>query len=84
MCVCVCVCVCVLQKIVFRLESPIYKKRFYYNKCSIFFFKYHHHHHLLVPPAQISLTLSRHSSLSFIASCRSSELHPVSSQSCCM
>ena len=35
---------------------------------------YHHHH--IMPPARISLTLSRHSSLSFIASGRS--------QSCCM
>ena len=32
----------------------------------------------------ISMTLSRHSSLSFIASGRSSELHPVFSQSCCV
>ena len=32
----------------------------------------------------ISLTLSRHPSLSFIASGRSSGLHPVSTQSCCM
>ena len=44
----------------------------------------HHHHHHVVPPAQISLTLSRHFSLSFIASGRSSGLHPVSSHSCCM
>ena len=44
---------------------------------------YHHHHHV-VPLAQISLTLSRHFSLSFIASGRSSALYPVSSQSCCM
>ena len=35
-------------------------------------------------PAQISLTLSRHFSLSFIAFGRSSGLHPVSSHSCCM
>ena len=35
-------------------------------------------------PERISLTLSRHSSLSFIASGWSSRLHPVSSQSCCM
>ena len=34
--------------------------------------------------ARISLTLSRHFSLSFIASGRSSGLHPVSSHSCCM
>ena len=33
---------------------------------------------------RISLTLSRHSSLSFIASGRTSGLHPVSSRSCCM
>ena len=38
---------------------------------------YHHHH-------RISLTLSRHFSLSFITSGRSSGLHPVSSHSCCM
>ena len=37
-----------------------------------------------MPPAWISLTLSRHFSLSFIASGRSSKLHPVSSHSCCM
>ena len=43
-----------------------------------------HHHHHVVPPAWISLTLSRHFSLSFIASGRSSGLHPVSSHSCCM
>ena len=34
---------------------------------------------LVVPPARISLTLSRHPSLSFIASGRSQGLHPVSS-----
>ena len=35
-------------------------------------------------PARISLTLSRHFSLSFITSGWSLGLHPVSSQSCCM
>ena len=45
---------------------------------------YHHHRHHVVPPARISLTLSRHFSLSFIAFGRSSGLHPVSSHSCCM
>ena len=44
---------------------------------------YHHHHHI-VPQAHISLTLSRHFSLSFIASGRSSGLHPESSHCCCM
>ena len=43
-----------------------------------------HHHHHVVPPARISMTLSHHFSLSFIASGRSSGLHPVSSRSCCM
>ena len=43
----------------------------------------HHHHHDVVPLARISLTLSRHFSLSFISSGRSSGLHPVSSHSCC-
>ena len=41
-----------------------------------------HHHHHVVPPARISLTLSRHSSLSFIALGRSSGQHHVSSHSC--
>ena len=42
---------------------------------------YHHHDVCL---ARISLTLSLHVSLSFIAFGRSSGLHPVSSHSCCM
>ena len=45
---------------------------------------HHHHHHHVVPLARISLTLSRHFSLSLIASGRSSGLHPVSSYSCYM
>ena len=47
-------------------------------------FMHTHHHYHVVPPAWISLTLSRHFSLSFIASGRSLGLHPVSSHSCCM
>ena len=43
----------------------------------------HHHHHVTLV-ARISLTLSRHSSLSFIALGRSSGQHPVSSHSCWM
>ena len=42
------------------------------------------HHHHVVPLARISLILSHHFSLSFIASGRSSGLHPISSHSCCM
>ena len=45
---------------------------------------HHHHHHHHVPLARISLTLSRHFSLSFIVSGRSSGLHPVSSHCCWM
>ena len=42
------------------------------------------HHHHVVPPARIFLTLSRHFSRLFIASGRSSGLHPVSSHRCYM
>ena len=45
---------------------------------------HHHHHHHIALVARISLTLSRHSSLSFIALGRSSGQHPVSSHSCWM
>ena len=40
---------------------------------------HHHHHHQVVPPARISLTLSHHFSLSFIAFGWSSGLN-----NCCM
>ena len=50
------------------------------HKCT---HKYHHHHHIVLA-ARISLTLSRHSSLSFIALGRSSGQQPVSSHSCWM
>ena len=45
------------------------------------FYAHHHHHRHVVLVAQISLTLSRHSSLSFIASGRRSGQHPISSHS---
>ena len=44
----------------------------------------HHHHHHVTLVERISLTLSRHFSLSFIALGRSSGQHPVSSHSCWM
>ena len=47
----------------------------------IYIYIYHHHVVLVAP---ISLTLSRHFSLSFIALGRSSGQHPVSSHSCWM
>ena len=55
-----------------------------YTRIYTFIYIYHHHHYQVVPPARISLTISRHFSLSFIASGRSSGLHPVSSHNCCM
>ena len=45
--------------------------------------KNHHHHHITLV-ARISLTFSRHSSISFIAPGRPSGQHPVSSHSCWM
>ena len=52
-----------------------------YVLCKHSFFNHHHH---IVLAARISLTLSRHSSLSFIALGRSSGQQPVSSHSCWM
>ena len=55
-------------------------------KIAIWYFKRticNNNHHV-VPPARISLTHSRYFSLSFIAYGRSSGLHSLSSQSCCM
>ena len=51
-------------------------------KISLFIYPHHHHH--VVSLARISLTLSRHFSLSFIASDWCSGLHPVSLHSCWM
>ena len=48
-------------------------------RIGLYFLLTHHHHHHVVLLARISLTLSRHFSLSFIASGRSSVLHPISS-----
>ena len=58
--------------------------KYFYITTNYWIISVHHHHHHVAPPARISLTLSRHFSLSFIASGRSSGLHPVSSHSCCM
>ena len=44
---------------------------------------YIYHHHQVMSLARISLTFSRHFSLSFIASGRPSGPHPVSSHRCC-
>ena len=60
------------------------QRHFSFSRLCIYvsFIIYHHHHIMLA--ARISLTLSRHSSLSFIAPGRSSGQHPISSHSCWM
>ena len=55
----------------------IYKKGLYQQYKHTYIYR-------VEPPARISLTLSNHSFILFIASGRSSGLHPVSSRSCCM
>ena len=73
--------ICVrLDKFTRRDISIFYFKNFFSVKYFLSLYIYHHHHVALV--AWISLTLSRHSSLSFIALGRSSGQHPVSSHSC--
>ena len=66
----------------------IYSSLLMILKIKIFYYQHnnhhHHHHHHIVLAARISLTLSRHSSLSFIALGRSSGQQPVSSHSCWM
>ena len=66
---------------VLSIKVPIRKNsgNLFNNHC-IYIYIYIYHHVVLV--ARISLTLSRHSSLSFIALGTSSGQHPVSSHSC--
>ena len=80
--ICVCVCVCVLLFV----AIPISQNQARYISFFRSHFIYHHHHNNnnVVLVARISLTLSRHFSLSFIASGRSSGQHPVSAHSCWM
>ena len=67
-----------LQILCKYLSYPFF--HFFITHTHTYTYTYHH----VVPAARISPTLSRHFSLSFIASGWSSGLHPVSSQSCCM
>ena len=62
-------------------EIPVVRKNFVTSKK---LYIYHHHHHHVALVARMSLTLSRHSSLSFIALGRSSGQHSVSSHNCWM
>ena len=78
---CVCVCVCVLFGPV-KPELGVIPSGQKKNIQPIQY--HHHHHHHIALVVRISLTLSRYSSLSFIALGRSSGQHPVSSHSCWM
>ena len=69
-------------ELLFHLTVCIQK--LYSNKGQCFNKKLCQQHHHVVSQTWISLTLSRHFSLLFIASGRSSGLHPVSSHSFCM
>ena len=74
-----CVCVCV-----FTVEKETKTHTFNYS-LSLYISIYIYMYIIMsYASARISLTLSRHFSLSFIASGRSLGLHPVSSHSCCM
>ena len=66
-----------INLLILLLQSKLTEEIFSCHRINIL-----HHHVLLL--TQISLILSRHFSLSFIASCRSSGVHPVSSHSCWM
>ena len=65
-----------------RLSLDWRPDKFY--ETSLNLWRNHHHHHQVVLVARVSLTLSCHISLSFIASGRSSGQHSVSSHSCWM
>ena len=76
----------IIRRFISRYMDPVYIETFLNELELIHLYTsiatVHYHH--VVPLAQITLTLSRHFSLSFIASGRSSGLHSVSSYSCWM
>ena len=80
MCVCDYMYICVFVCIYLHVYIWVYIYIYLY----IYGYIYHHYHHHIMLLARISLTISRHFSLSFIASGRSSGLHPVSSHGCSM
>ena len=67
----------------FNAPKKIFFLLLFYFLNILYFSIWNHHHHVVLV-ARISLTLSRHFSLSFIASGRSPGQHPVSSHSCWM
>ena len=78
------VCCAIVSKLDLQIFTSEFKSQCVRHSYSLVPHLHHHHHHHVVPLARISLTLSRHFSLSFISSGRTSGLHPVSSQSCCI
>ena len=78
---CICMCVGVVLEFTNSYHSCVCV---WVSVLGIYIYIYIYHHHHVVPLARISLTLSRHFSLSFITSGRSSGLNPVSSNSCWM
>ena len=76
-----------LQGLIYHKTQITYQSNLYthsHTRTRLHTYYIYHHHHHVVPQARIFLTLSRHFSLFFIASGRSSGLHPVSSHSCWM
>ena len=65
---------------IFRTHTHTHTHTYIY----IYIYIYIYHHHHVMPQARISVTLSRHISLSFSTPGRSTGLHPVSSHSSCM
>ena len=66
------------------LNERLHRKHIHTHTRIHLYICHHHYHHHIVLAARISLTLSRHSALSFIALGRSSGQQPVSSHSCWM
>ena len=84
MCVCACMCAFMYVCICMYIFAWVYVCMSVCIYVCVCFWIYQHHHHHVVPVARISLILSRHFSLSFIALGRSSDQHPVFSHSCWM
>ena len=70
-------------KCIFIFYRLLFTSLFHIHRQRIWIINNNHHHHIVLA-ARISLTLSRHSSLSFIALGSSSGQQPVSSHSCWM
>ena len=74
---------CPRGEMVKAMDNRIVVREFVVQSRYYVHFRANHHHHIVLA-ARISLTLSHHCSLSFIALGRSSGQQPVSSHSCWM